>query len=87
VWKSHESDEWDLVYVRCKEFDDKMRQSWRLAVAHRTGATVEKEWASTSEQPLIPSYVFWLVWGCWLICSMIILVNNYDDKINKGAWC
>ena len=27
VWKSHESDEWDLVYVRCKEFDDKMRQS------------------------------------------------------------
>ena len=27
VWKSHESDEWDLVYVRCKEFDDKTRQS------------------------------------------------------------
>lgn len=27
VWKSHESDDWDLVYVRCSEFDDKMRQS------------------------------------------------------------
>ena len=27
VWKSHESDDWDLVYVRCREFDDKMRQS------------------------------------------------------------
>ena len=27
VWKSHKSKDWDLVYVRCKEFDDKMRQS------------------------------------------------------------
>ncbi|CAE7856330.1 Klp61F, partial [Symbiodinium necroappetens] len=27
VWKSHKSKDWDLVYVRCKKFDDKMRQS------------------------------------------------------------
>ena len=27
VCKSHKSKDWDLVYVRCKEFDDKMRQS------------------------------------------------------------
>ena len=27
VWKSHASEDWELVYVRCREFDDKMRHS------------------------------------------------------------
>ena len=27
VWKSHASEDWELVYVRCRKFDDKMRHS------------------------------------------------------------